>query len=90
MSGTPQVTITGIRVLAIRLPMEELHRTASGVVSESPLVLTEVYTSTGITGRSIVFTYTPIVLQPVANLVMNMGPLYGAADLGSISFRKTT
>jgi mandelate racemase len=38
--------------------MVEPHRTASGVIAESPLVLTDVVTDTGISGHSIVLTYT--------------------------------
>jgi mandelate racemase len=51
--------------------MTEPHKTASGVVTESPLVLTDVITDTGISGHSIVFTYTPAVLKPTAELIQN-------------------
>ena len=51
-------TVRGIRVRAVSVPMEHPHRTASGVVSESPLVLTDLTTDDGVTGHSIVFTYT--------------------------------
>ena len=40
----------------------EPHRTASGVVAESPLVLTDVVTDAGVVGHSMVFTYTPAAL----------------------------
>lgn len=75
MTGSHQPTITGLSVSAVRLPMREPHRTASGVVSESPLVLTELHTDIGIIGRSIVFTYTPIALKPLADLISNMAVL---------------
>jgi mandelate racemase len=51
--------------------MTEPHRTASGVITESPLVLTDVITDIGISGRSIVFTYTPAALKPTAELIQN-------------------
>jgi mandelate racemase len=51
--------------------MTEPHRTASGVITESPLVLTDVITDTGISGHSIVFTYTPAALKPTAELIQN-------------------
>ncbi|TFH49675.1 MAG: mandelate racemase, partial [Lysobacterales bacterium] len=35
-------TIQGFRVRAVRVPMTEPHKTASGVITESPLVLTDV------------------------------------------------
>jgi len=64
-------TIQGFRVRAVRVPMTEPHRTASGVITESPLVLTDVITDTGISGHSIVFTYTPAALKPTAELIQN-------------------
>ena len=55
--------------------MPEPHRTASGVVAESPLVLTDITLDSGVVGHSIVFTYTPMSLGPTADLVRNLGPL---------------
>jgi mandelate racemase len=55
--------------------MKEPHRTASGTVTESPLVLTDVITDEGITGHSIVFTYTAAALQPTADLIRNFESL---------------
>src|SRR5262249_29509677 len=68
-------TIRELRVRAVRVPMTEPHRTASGVVAESPLVLTDVVTDTGINGHSMVFTYTPAALQPTAELIRNIEAL---------------
>jgi mandelate racemase len=57
------------------VPLPEPHRTASGVVAESPLVLTDVLTDAGTAGHSMVFTYTPAALGPTAELVRNCEPL---------------
>ncbi len=57
------------------MPLAEPHRTASGVVAESPLVLTDTVTTDGIAGHSIVFTYTPAALGPTADLIRNLEPL---------------
>jgi mandelate racemase len=67
--------ITELRVRAVRLPMPDPHQTASGVVSESPLVLTDLITDTGRTGHSLVFTYTAAALEPTAKMMLNMAPL---------------
>lgn len=64
-------TIQEFRVRAVRVPMTEPHQTASGVITESPLVLTDVITDTGISGHSMVFTYTPAALKPTAELIQN-------------------
>lgn len=67
-------TVREVRVRAVRVPMPEPHRTAGGVVAESPLVLTDI-TADGAVGRSLVFTYTPAALGPTADLVRNVGQL---------------
>ena len=68
-------TIQNFRVRAVRVPMMEPHRTASGVIIESPLILLDVVTDNGISGHSIVFTYTPAALRPTAELIQNFEDL---------------
>jgi mandelate racemase len=58
-------------VRALRVPMREPHRTASGTVAESPLVLTDIVLDDGTVGHSITFAYTPAALHPLADLVRN-------------------
>jgi mandelate racemase len=72
MARGPSPTIQEFRVRAVRVPLTEPHQTASGVVAESPLVLTDVVTDTGISGHSMVFTYTPAALKPTAELIRNV------------------
>jgi mandelate racemase len=67
--------IRELRVRTVRVPMHEPHRTAGGIVAESPLVLTDVVTGDGVIGHSIVFTYTAAALQPAADLIRNFEPL---------------
>jgi mandelate racemase len=64
-----------LRVRTARVPLPEPHRTASGVITESPLVLIDAFTEEGVTGHAIVFTYTPAALRPTAELIANMEPL---------------
>lgn len=68
-------TLRSFRVRPIVVPMPEPHRTASGVVSSSPLVLVDVTTSEGTVGHGLVFTYTQAALQPTAELIANLVPL---------------
>jgi mandelate racemase len=67
--------IRELRVRAVRVPIPEPHRTASGVLAESPLVLIDAITEEGVTGHAIVFTYTPAALRPTAELIANLEPL---------------
>lgn len=55
--------------------MAHPHRTASGTISESPLVLTDAITEEGILGHSVVFAYTSAALKPTAELIQNLEPL---------------
>ena len=72
-------TIQGLRVRPVRVPMP--HRTASGTISESPLVLTDLITDAGVTGHSLTFTYTVAALGPTAELVANLEPLLQGREL---------
>lgn len=66
--------ITEMRIRCVHVPMPP-HRTASGVITVSPLVLLSVQTDEGVQGHSITFTYTPAALKPTADLMRNFAPL---------------
>jgi mandelate racemase len=74
MPSTLEPKLRELRVRAVCVPMPP-HRTASGVVSESPLVLTDATTEDGIVGHSVVFTYTKMALKPTAELIQNLAAL---------------
>jgi mandelate racemase len=65
-------TIKHLKVRAVRVPMAHPHRTAGGVVSESPLVLTDVIGDDSVVGHSVLFTYTAAALKPTAELIQNL------------------
>lgn len=75
MADVAAPRIQSLRVRAVRVPMAEPHRTAGGVIAESPLVLTDLITDAGSVGRSMVFTYTATALKPTAELIVNIGRL---------------
>ena len=81
-------TIKEFKVRAVRVPMTEAHQTASGVITESPLVLTDVITDTGISGHSMVFTYTPAALKPTAELICNLEALVKGELLAPIEIEQ--
>ena len=68
-------TIRSLKARGVKVPMAVPHRTASGVITESPLVLVDLETAQGARGQAVVFTYTAAALQPVAELVNNLEPL---------------
>jgi mandelate racemase len=71
-ASSPIPRVRGLQVRAVRLPMEQPHQTASGTISESPLVLTDITTEDGMVGHSMIFTYTVAALKPTADLIMNL------------------
>src|SRR6185312_15665538 len=70
-----RIRIREFRVRAARVPIDPPHRTASGMLAESPLVLTDVICDDGTIGHSLIFTYTPAALKPTADLIRNLGEL---------------
>jgi mandelate racemase len=48
------------------------HKTASGTISESPLVLTDIVADDGTVGHSMIFTYAVAALKPTADLIKNL------------------
>jgi len=75
MSQCSTPIIQGLQVRSVRVPMQHPHRTASGTVSESPLVLVDAIIDDGTVGHGMVFTYTPAALKPVAELIRNFEAL---------------
>ncbi|MEM7506458.1 MAG: enolase C-terminal domain-like protein [Pseudomonadota bacterium] len=77
--------IASTRVRAVKVPMAEPHRTASGVIENSPLVLVEVTTDDGVTGQAILFAYAELALVPLAGLTRNLAALIEGEDLAPTS-----
>jgi mandelate racemase len=68
--------------------MAHPHRTAGGVVSESPLVLTDVFSDDGVVGHSVVFTYTKAALKPTAELIRNLEELIRGEPLAPLEIEQ--
>jgi mandelate racemase len=74
-------TIRGLRVRAVDVPLDPAVRTAAGAVRSAPLVLMDLETEDGVTGRAYVFTYTPAALGPTAAMAANLAPLVAGQRL---------
>lgn len=68
-------TIEKLTVRPVCVPLQHPHKTASGVITESPLVLCDITTSDNVTGHSLIFTYTKAALKSTATLLKEMEPL---------------
>ena len=62
-------TIRSLRARAVEVPMPRPLLTGGGQVSIAPLVLLDLETHQGITGRSYIFGYTPVTLKPLVALL---------------------
>lgn len=71
MSIYPRLTIRAIRARGLNLKMQRPIETASGIIGTIPLVFIDLSTEEGITGFSYIWSYTPLALQPLVQLVAN-------------------
>ena len=60
---------------AVNVPLEFPVRTSVGIVDTAPLVLIDMKTDAGVTGRSYVFTYTPLALTATLEMTRSLGKL---------------
>lgn len=66
-------TIRGVRARAVAVPLEHPLRTSVGLIATTPLVLIDIESSAGVTGRAYLFAYTPLVLEATRTLVESLG-----------------
>jgi len=71
----PLPVIERVTVQTVLVPINPPHRTASGLVEKSPLVLIDLHCSGGLVGHAIVFTYNPAALKPTAELFLGLESL---------------
>jgi mandelate racemase len=88
-SDNKAMKITALKVQTVLVPLPVPHRTASGVVAASPLVLITVNTDAGAQGQSMLFTYTPVALKATAELVKGMEALIVGQELAPVSLWQT-
>ncbi len=79
MNAEP-LTIRSVTARPVDLPLARQIRTASGSLLSAPLVLIDVATEQGITGRSYIFGYTPVTLAALTALIGDLAPILLGAD----------
>jgi mandelate racemase len=65
--------IKSVKARAVVTPMARPLRNAFGVIDVAPLLLIDVATDQGITGRSYLFAYSKVTLKPFVHLVEEIG-----------------
>lgn len=71
----PRLTLRELRVRGVHAPLKRPLATSSGTVGIAPLALIDLLTHEGVTGRTYLFCYTPLVLKPVLELLRNLSAL---------------
>jgi len=74
MMQHPRLTIRGVKARAVDAPLANPIRTAVGEVPSAPLVLLDIATEEGVTGRSYLFAYTPVTLRSLVRLINDLEP----------------
>lgn len=71
--STATPTIRSIKARAVVAPISRPVKNAFGVIEAAPLVLIDIATDQGVTGRSYIFAYTRMTLKPLVHLVEEIG-----------------
>jgi mandelate racemase len=87
-ASAPAATISGLRVRPVHVPMRIPLQTSSGTIRIAPLALLDLQTSEGVTGRTYLFCYTPLLLKPVCELLANLGPVLQGAPLAPVELSR--
>ena len=88
MTPDPQLTVRGLNVRAVDVPMGRPLMTGGGEVGSAAMVLVDLLTEEGITGSSYVFCPTPLVLGPVAGLLSNLAPLIEGDPVAPVAIER--
>jgi mandelate racemase len=71
--STTTPSIRSVKARALVAPISRPVKNAFGVIEAAPLVLIDVATDQGITGRSYIFAYARLTLKPLVHLVEEIG-----------------
>ncbi len=72
--GKTGLTIRDVTARAVSAPLKRPLTTSVGTIPAAPLVLIDVDTDQGVTGRAYIFGYTPVALRPLVELIANLTP----------------
>jgi mandelate racemase len=68
-----KLTIKNVRARAVMVPLKRPPQSASGSIGDASLVLIDIETSEGITGRSYLFAFQKPMLKPTVQMVEAVG-----------------
>jgi mandelate racemase len=71
--STAIAAIGSVTARAVVAPISRPVKNAFGIIEAAPLVLVDVVTDQGVTGRSYIFAYTRLTLAPLVHLIGEIG-----------------
>ncbi len=71
--STATPAIRSVKARAVIAPISRPVKNAFGVIEAAPLVLIDVVTDQGVTGRSYIFAYSKLTLAPLLHLIQEIG-----------------
>jgi len=83
-----ELSVQGVQVRTALVPLSPPLQSASGTVSAAPMVLIDLRAEGGIVGRSYLFCFTPLVLGPLARLVVNIVEALAGTPLAPIQMHQ--
>jgi len=73
-------TIRSIKARAVKAPLARPHKTASGIIDDSLLVLIDIDCG-DVVGVSYLFVYSPVAVAPTLRLVQSIGEMLAGREL---------
>jgi mandelate racemase len=69
MADAPRPTLRAVRCIGVEVPMTYVLGTSRGAISKAPLLLIDLETEEGVTGRSYLWCYVPGVMPAIASVL---------------------
>ena len=82
------LTISNLRARMVNVPMERPVQTSAGEIRAALLVLIDLQTEEGITGRAYVRSYSTFALEPLKQLVENLGAALAGEALAPLEIER--
>src|ERR1700704_3639658 len=68
----PLLTICAVRSVGVEVPMTYALGTSRGTITKAPLLLIDLETEEGVTGRSYLWCYFPAAMPAIANILQEV------------------
>src|SRR5256885_5477907 len=84
----PSLTIREIRARTVRVPLRRPLGTSGGAISEAPLVLVDVETAEGVTGKAYLFAYSDLGVRALPRLLAGISDMVRGDAVAPVAVAK--